>query len=1015
MNPTFCCLLAAFAAQVVFLQVGLAQVSFQNHTLLTAADGLSETHLNCLVEDAEGFIWLGSKNGLNRYDGHSFRQFFSGTGAGQLRGQNIKCLARYDSLHILVGTDIGIARVQIRNFRITPLVFPAPKHLATHANHVHQMQVQPNGSIWVVTSGGVFLVSADMEVQQSYYFPDEEALAASHLQPSRLLVFPDGKLWVVAPVPTQFSQQAVYEINPAQRMMALLERQPFPDAGRFLSLVQANDTLGLVLYERGDKTVRSTIFNLRKRQFAEVPCKPFHFSNFIPFFSHPEPGKIGLSTKGLTDFYSFDVASQQWEYFPFSQPPILEGVVKSGGGMVLAATGKGLFRISPVNRLFSFKPAIAAMARNKEGELRMMAMANTSSGTAAVSWDGRLVVCDAKTGECRSSLLSMPGANKLSVFSLIPFQGDTLLVASNRGSFWVNTSDGASGRLVGKYKPSFFDTLTAVSLADSQGDIWFGFVQFKGLVRYNPKQKTFVHYPFSDKYGQLFFNEISGLTEDSNGDIWLGWQGGGLAKWVRSADSIAMFFPDLSAGNSFKNNITSMATAPDGRIWMGTAGYGLFAFHPATMRFLNYTRQHGLTHDYVTAVAVDCEGIIWVGSRNGLSRLDPTTGKVYRFFEQHGLPSNHVYVVKAMPDDPCQVFIGGDGGYRLLDVRHFPAPPTGSEIIVNHLKINQIDRPFTNDGLLALDYDENNIEVAFSSLNLLDGYLNEYYYRFSENDKIWKPVGHENILRLTGLQGGRYNIIIRGCVNGGNCFEQQVLRFSIKKPFWKSPLYYGIIGLLIAIITAIYFKLKLNNIMRLQKLRQKISYDLHDDIGSNLSSIQVLTALSKNPNISAEKKTEIADKIKDSAAQVTQSLEEIIWNLHPNNDHFENIQNRLYEQANELLAPKGITLHFNMEADFENLKLGHEKRRELLLLYREALNNTIKYAECTDVWVEMRRQGRLLSLSIRDNGKGFDPAAATGGNGLVTMRYRAENLGGSFSIASEPGKGTVASLDFPAF
>jgi signal transduction histidine kinase len=203
--------------------------------------------------------------------------------------------------------------------------------------------------------------------------------------------------------------------------------------------------------------------------------------------------------------------------------------------------------------------------------------------------------------------------------------------------------------------------------------------------------------------------------------------------------------------------------------------------------------------------------------------------------------------------------------------------------------------------------------------------------------------------------------------------------------------------------------------MRLQKLRQKISYDLHDDIGSNLSSIQVLTALSKNPNISAEKKTEIADKIKDSTAQVTQSLEEIIWNLHPNNDHFENIQNRLYEQANELLAPKGITLHFNMEADFENLKLGHEKRRELLLLYREALNNTIKYAECTDVWVEMRRQGRLLSLSIRDNGKGFDPAAATGGNGLVTMRYRAENLGGSFSIASEPGKGTVASLDFPAF
>jgi two-component sensor histidine kinase/streptogramin lyase len=673
-----------------------------------------------------------------------------------------------------------------------------------------------------------------------------------------------------------------------------------------------------------------------------------------------------------------------------------------------------LLSTSPVNRLFEAAPAVeAALGLGAEG-FDVTDLVTVGNTTIVASWDAKLATVEHGSQQVKSFALNVPGIKKPTVFTLKVLKDEKVLVSSNRGSFWLDPADGSLDKLEIPNKPSFFDTLTSTHFVDSRGEVWFGFVLFKGLVRYNHQSKSYKHYPFDGKNGNLNFNEITAMTEDHQGNLWVSWQGGGLAKWVRSTDSFVPYYPDLNSPYSFRNNINTLAAAPDGRIWMGTAVYGLYAFHPDSMRFVNYTRRNGLPHDFVNSVAVDCKGKVWVGTKHGLSRLDPATGHIHSYFKQHGLPSNNILRVRPMGTGDCHLFVGAEGGYRMLDPRQFEEAHllSNGEVIVHHVRINGQNRPFNPSEKMDLEYNENNIEIDFSSLNLLDGYLNEYYYQISENDTIWKPVGQDNILRLAGLQGGKYKVVIKTCTNGGNCFEQEVLRIFIKKPFWKSPFYYGILGLLAALITGIYFKIKMNNIVRIQRLRQKISYDLHDDIGSNLSSIQVLTTLAKNPNVPDEKKAEFADKIKESATQVAESLEEIIWSLHPGNDRFENIQNRLYEIAQEMLEPKGIILHFDMATDFDKLTLGHEQRRELLLLYREALNNVIKYANCTDVWVNLGRQGKQISLTLRDNGNGFEVGTAAIGNGLKTMRFRADNLGGQVFIDSKIGEGTEVRLVF---
>lgn len=992
----------------------LSQSVFQNPALLTEAHGLSDSHLNCILEDYDGFIWIGSKNGLNRYDGRSFLQFHNGYGEGTLPGLNIKCLAVYDSMHILAGTDMGVARIHSGNFQIESVVFPASRELAARTNNVHQFALLDNGMFWVVTTGGVFLVSAELSVMQSYDFPAEYVHTAAHLQPSRLWRFPDGRLWVVGPVPTQFDPQLIYAIHPDQGTMRRLESQPFPDAVRFLSLVQANDTLGFVLYEHSGG-VSTVLYDLRRDIRKDVPCKPFRFEFFMPFLSRPETGKIGLSTRGLTEYFSFDIARKSWNYYPLPQSYILQGVVQTADGIVLAATSKGLLKTSPVSRLFTYDTQVEFMARQSgETGFRMTGMSCNEGVCIVSSWNGRLVVFDEKTYAIPDAFdVIHPQGGMVNIFTVQPFGPGEFLIGTNRGCFLFRTSDGTTRLLAGKNKPSFFDTLTAFPFTDSRGDIWFGFVQFMGLVKFDRSKGVFTHYPFTGEYGHLYFNEISCMTEDGHGNLWFGWANGGLGQWNRSSDTIMIVDPDNVQAGTFKNNITTMATGPDGKIWIGTAGYGIFSFHPDSMVFHSYPDRQGRSRDHIVSLDVDCTGNVWAGTRKGLLRLDVTTRQFYNFTQQHGLPSDHIYAVRALAgDDTCSMFIGAESGYRMINARHFPVLHPAGEVVVHQFRVNQELRHFTPGQHFRLQYNENTIEIEFSSLNLLDGYLDEYAYRLSDKDMVWKPLGPENILRLAGLQDGVYHVTLRICSNGGVCAEQSLVQFTIRKMFWKSPLFYGLMVLLAASITAVYFGVKINNINRLHFLRKKIAYDLHDEIGSNLGSIQILTALSKNPNVSIEKKSEIADKIKEAAGQVNQSLEEIIWSLNPGNDRFESVRHRIYAHTSELLEARDIVLHFNMEPGLEAFTLPHDKRRELLLLYREALHNVLKYAQCKHVWIDITRSGNRFVLTIRDDGIGFDPEAVSDGNGLNTMRFRAANLDGHLAISSQKGVGTEIRLTF---
>jgi signal transduction histidine kinase len=206
----------------------------------------------------------------------------------------------------------------------------------------------------------------------------------------------------------------------------------------------------------------------------------------------------------------------------------------------------------------------------------------------------------------------------------------------------------------------------------------------------------------------------------------------------------------------------------------------------------------------------------------------------------------------------------------------------------------------------------------------------------------------------------------------------------------------------------------LNNLLSIERTRTRIATDLHDDIGANLSKISILSEIVKMQFAGgSEEKNRLLDSIADASRQSVTSMHDIIWAINPERDSVLGMIHRMREFAEETLSEKAIRLEFNAPEESAQLKLSMDTRLELFLIFKESVNNAVKYANGSEVKADFRVASGEIFLEIADDGRGFDASDASGGNGLANMKRRAEKLGGKFEIVSELGKGTTLKVWIP--
>jgi signal transduction histidine kinase len=240
------------------------------------------------------------------------------------------------------------------------------------------------------------------------------------------------------------------------------------------------------------------------------------------------------------------------------------------------------------------------------------------------------------------------------------------------------------------------------------------------------------------------------------------------------------------------------------------------------------------------------------------------------------------------------------------------------------------------------------------------------------------------------------------------------LAIIIVPPWWRTWWFYGLVFSITSCMMYGFYRYRLYQLTKLKLLRNRIARDLHDEVGSSISTIAIYSKIVQqhlgSPTFNNEA---LMKKITENANEIMESMNDIIWSINSRNDTFENIINRMREHAFQLLDAKGYLLHFDFEESLKHMELKMERRRDFYLIYKEALNNIAKYAEGKNVWISLSASYSRINLTIKDDGKGFDmKTIRKNSNGLINMKYRTEVLNGKIEIISAPGKGTEIRVSF---
>ena len=322
--------------------------------------------------------------------------------------------------------------------------------------------------------------------------------------------------------------------------------------------------------------------------------------------------------------------------------------------------------------------------------------------------------------------------------------------------------------------------------------------------------------------------------------------------------------------------------------------------------------------------------------------------------------------------------------------------------------------PLPDEKNISISYRQNQAQFEFTA----PGFINEkqllYSYRLSgSEDTAWSQPANVYSVYYASLQPGRYGFEARALGWDGNFGKSAAFNFIIRPPFWQTRWFIGICILTLGFLFYIFYRYRINQLLKIQQVRNRIATDLHDDIGSSLTNISLLSELS-NKNIQNPQQARIfIERISEEVNSSGQALDDIVWSINAQNDSLEQMLARMRRYAAEIFDATGISYTLQMEEQFASRKLNMEQRRDVFLIYKEALNNIYKHAGAKEVRIKLHIEKKCLHLNIADDGKGFDTTATTHRNGLKNMQHRAAKWKGYIRVVSFLGKGTSIEMSMP--
>ena len=989
----------------LFLLAGLANAEELPLRKYTTTDGLPSNAVNCVRRDSRGFLWFCTAEGLSRFDGTNFVNYGIDQG---LPDRSVTDFLQTRNGDYWVGTYRGLARFNPNPTATSGLFTVFLHETDENSQHVNSLFQDRDGTIWVATDGG------------AYYLTESEGKYAVHFLPPGPLVEQkpsdfigqdqDGNLWITY---GRDEGGYLYERKPDGKVEYLTD--PFLQHNRIVSLfIDRQNRIWLGTYKGlGLLAAHPTPTKLISRVFGK---KDGLRDELVGGFYETNDGRLWATGGGLVEVIG-DGEKVHFKMF--------------------ASSGKVVGAISEVDSNGNFWM----------GSERMAAHGFVSYGRE----DGL------RTEDIRS---------------IFEGQDGQLYVVTGTHSRFIHRFDGNRFTAVVPYVPGHDESWDwggwgwgQTHLQDHEGEWWFA--TWFGLFRYPKvsKLEDLAHTPpkviYTPRDG-LGGDSIFRLYEDSRGDIWISaWGQHGLTRWDRATgrfrlivketgwDCVAtairedrygniwlgMWEHDLARYRQGKVEVLRRDDGfPDGmvnailldhvgRIWAGSSRGGMVRIDEPNsdpIRFRIYSTKNGLSSNNVRAITEDQWGRIYFWTGRGVDRLEPDTGGVVHYTTADGLVPAGSDNQTAFADRHGNLWFGYVGLSRFVPQPE-PTDAPSFPIYIRRVRARGVPLPIselgeTNLTGLVLQPSQNNLQIEFESLNFDMREVLRYQYKLEGTDKDWSPPTDVRAVNYADLRPGNYRFSVRAInVKGQVSATPAVVSFKLLAPVWARWWFISLMVGFTALVVYGLYQFRVNQLLEVERVRTRIASDLHDDVGSGLTQIAILSEVVKQDDSS--NKGEQLSRIADLSRELVDGMGEIVWAMNPQRDQLSDLVQRMRRFASDVFVARSIDFEFHAPPADLHLPLRSDVRRQIYLIFKEAVNNCVRHSGCTQVSISMVVERGELKLEVSDNGKGIvadeNSEARGGGHGLGSMKQRAAEMGGKLEIESSRGEGARIFLRAP--
>ena len=935
----------------------------------TVDDGLAQNLVTALVQDSAGFIWVGTNRGLQRFDGYTFVPYaaLDSNAPDALRGRITGLLVdQQNRLWVKTPSGLFFGRGRLR----------ALGSVATTGSWAPDSA----GRLWLWDGAAIRSIdwrSAAPRVSTTSLAPIADCCTA--------VATGGSALWAAIPPTPTSTTASIWRID--------------SDSDKRSAYALATVTFVRVVLE--DEDGRVWVGGMGGVEVLEPGAQQFRA---LAAFRDTDAGDIKHDGNG-----SLLIATSRWlarvdrnghsrerwssrEAFTEPLPP-RSIVLDREGGFWLTTTTAGLVRVDP--RPFGFTHA-----------------ASTANPPLPLRSDFVMALHEARDG---SLWLGTLGGGAYRVTDGAPLAavqhkpGDALadeiwsIEEDNTGEIWLGTSAGLC-RIVQQSSDCRRPTgggAGVVDLArDGAGWLW--------LARGDDGVSSF--HPATGQFREALRGRqtITVFADADSSYLWFG--GNGLFRARIAGGAMVQPIEQISAEISTEEQIFDIRRDTRGLVWLATER-GLQRWDATRHRFAPIDVAE-LNNTTVFSIAEDADGIFWVGTAHGLVQYTPATGTARRYRRQDGVLSGEFNRRAALRRRNGEMVFGGVQGltrFRPELVNTRPEPP---------LALTRVQKA-TSQGTLEVDIDnaslrlgprDRSFTIDFAALTFAPGPARRYRYRLEGLSADWIE-STEHSVTFAAPAPGDYRFQVQAAAGSeGNWAEPGAsLQLSVVPPLWRTTWFRLLLTTLFLAALWLLHRLRLRQVLATERLRLRISRDLHDEIGAGLSSIALLSdAVGTMDRLEAGERSQLR-LISQYARDMVADLRDIVWAIDPDADRLHDVVSRMKDVAADLLRDASVNFQEPEDADLTE-KIGMAVRRDLLLIYKEVVHNIARHARANAVEIQLSARGDAVVLEVADDGRGFDPNDVRTGTGLKSMQERAARIGGRLELTSRVAGGTRVRL-----